>query len=113
MTLLKSSHRNTYNDKTLTDKSNRYIGSMFFKNNIIGVAFLDSSTGEFHMANAIRETFNNLLLKFSPQEVVLSKRLFILIHCGLGIQTFYKVDDWLFDFENAYEFLFPALKSNR
>ena len=49
-------------DKTLTDKSNRYIGSMFFKNNIIGVAFLDSSTGEFHIGQCEMGNINNLLL---------------------------------------------------
>ena len=51
-------------DKTLTDKSNRYIGSMFFKNNSIGVAFLDSSTGEFHIGQCEKENINNFLLKF-------------------------------------------------
>ena len=47
-------------DKTLTDKSNRYIGSMFFKHNIIGVAFLDSSTGEFHIGQCEKGNINNL-----------------------------------------------------
>ena len=96
-------------DKTLTDKSNRYIGSMFFKNNIIGVAFLDSSTGEFHIGQCEKDNINNLLLKFSPQEVVLSKK--VVYSDSLWFREYKpfitQIDDWLFDFENAYRVLFP------
>ena len=99
-------------DKTLTDKSNRYIGSMFFKKNIIGVAFLDSSTGEFHVGQCKKENINNLLLKFSPQEVVLSKKV---VYSDTIWYRAYKpfitqIDDWLFDFENAYRVLISHFK---
>ncbi|MFL3008955.1 MAG: DNA mismatch repair protein MutS [Candidatus Neomarinimicrobiota bacterium] len=99
-------------DKTLTDKSNRYIGSMFFKNNIIGVAFLDSSTGEFHIGQCEKENISNLLLKFSPQEVVLSNR--VVYSDSLWYREYKpfitQIDDWLFDFENAYRVLISHFK---
>ena len=99
-------------DKTLTDKSNRYIGSMFFKNNIIGVAFLDSSTGEFHIGQCEKGNINNLLLKFSPQEVVLSKK--VVYSDSLWYREYKpfitQIDDWLFDFENAYRVLVSHFK---
>ena len=99
-------------DKTLTDKSNRYIGSMFFKKNIIGVAFLDSSTGEFHIGQCEKENIYNLLLKFSPQEVVLSKS--IVYSDSLWYREYKpfitQIDDWLFDFESAYRVLISHFK---
>ncbi len=99
-------------DKTLTDKSNRYIGSMFFKNNIIGVAFLDSSTGEFHIGQCEKGNINNLLLKFSPQEVVLSKK--VVYSDSLWYREYKpfitQIDDWLFDFEIAYRVLISHFK---
>ena len=48
-------------DKTLNDKSNRYIGSMFFDKRFIGIAFLDTSTGEFHIGQCDKETINHIL----------------------------------------------------
>tara|TARA_Y100000768_G_scaffold345817_1_gene292981 strand:- start:293 stop:2887 length:2595 start_codon:yes stop_codon:yes gene_type:complete len=99
-------------DKTLTDKSNRYIGSMFFKNKIIGVAFLDSSTGEFHIGQCQKENINSLLLKFSPQEVVLSKK--VVYSDSLWYREYKpfitQVDDWFFDFDNAYRVLISHFK---
>lgn len=99
-------------DKTLTDKSNRYIGSMFFKNNSIGVAFLDSSTGEFHIGQCEKENINNFLLKFSPQEVVLPKK--VVYSDSLWYREYKpfitQIDDWLFDFENAYRVLVSHFK---
>ena len=94
-------------DKTLTDKSNRYIGSIFFHKNNIGLAFLDSSTGEFHIGECQKEKINNVILKFSPQEIVISNKV---VYSNTGwykeFQPFItQVDDWLFDFENAYRFL--------
>ena len=99
-------------DKTLTDKSNRYIGSMFFKKNIIGVAFLDSSTGDFHIGQCEKENINNILLKFSPQEVVISNR--VVYSDSLWYRQYKpfitQIDDWLFDFQNAYRVLISHFK---
>ena len=99
-------------DKTLTDKSNRYIGSMFFKKNIIGIAFLDSSTGEFYIGQCEKENINNVLLKFSPQEVVISNR--VVYSDSLWYREYKpfitQIDDWLFDFENAYRVLISHFK---
>ncbi len=101
-------------DKTLNDKSNRYIGSLFFKKNIIGVSFLDSSTGEFHIGQCEKENINNILLKFSPQEVVLSIR--VVYSDSLWYREYKpfitQIDDWLFDFENAYRVLTSHFKIN-
>ena len=55
--------QDSFNGKTLNDKSNRYIGSMFFDKRFIGIAF-DTSTGEFHIGQCDIETINHNMLKF-------------------------------------------------
>ena len=99
-------------DKTLNDKSNRYIGSMFFDKRFIGIAFLDTSTGEFHIGQCDIETINHNMLKFCPQEVILSNKE---VYSNSSWYKEYKpfitqVDDYLFDFENAYRVLIDHFK---
>ena len=94
-------------DRTLADKSNRYIGSLFFHKNIIGLAFLDTSTGEFHIGECEEDKINYMLLKFSPQEIVISNKV---VYSDADWFKEFKpfitqVDDWMFDFENAYRVL--------
>ena len=99
-------------DKTLNDKSNRYIGSMYFDKENIGIAFLDSSTGEFHIGQCKEENIQYNLLRFCPQEVVLANSV---TYSNSSWYHTYKpfitqVDEWLFDFENAYKVLINHFK---
>ena len=101
-------------DKTLNDKSNRYIGSMYFDKGNIGIAFLDSSTGEFHIGQCKEENLEYNLLRFCPQEVVLSNSV---TYSNSSWYHTYKpfitrVDEWLFDFENAYKVLINHFRVN-
>ena len=99
-------------DKTLNDKSNRYICSMYFDKNDIGISFLDSSTGEFHIGQCNEENIQYNLLRFCPQEVVLSNKV---TYSNSSWYREYKpfvtqIDDWLFDFEIAYRVLISHFK---
>ena len=99
-------------DRTLNDKSNRYIGSLFFAKNIIGVSFLDSSTGEFYVGQCDEKNLHNNLLKFCPQEVVISNKI---IYSNSSWHLEFKpfvtqIEDWLFDFKNAYRVLTKHFK---
>ena len=60
-------------DQALSDKSNRYIGSVSFEKNFAGFAFLDPSTGEFHMGECPADQLKDYLLKFSPSELILGE----------------------------------------
>ena len=99
-------------DKTLNDKSNRYICSMHFDKNNIGIAFLDSSTGEFHIGQCNEENIQYNLLKFCPQEVVLSSK--VIYSNSFWYNEFKpfitQVDEWFFDFEIAYRVLISHFK---
>jgi len=94
-------------DKTLNDKSNRYIGALIIRKNVSGFAFIDSSTGEFYIGECKTIQLNNVLLKFSPQEMIISDKL---VYSNLNwyqeFQPFItQIDDWMFDFDHSYRTL--------
>ena len=81
-------------------------GSMYFDKNNIGISFLDTSTGEFHIGQCNEENIQRNLLRFCPQEVVLSNKV---TYSNSSWYHEYKpfitrIDEWLFDFEIAYKF---------
>ena len=100
------------NEQLLDHKSNNFLASVYFAGDQIGVAFLDSSTGEFHIGQCDKGNINNLLLKFSPQEVVLSKK--VVYSDSLWFREYKpfitQIDVCLFDFETAYRVLVSHFK---
>jgi DNA mismatch repair protein MutS len=64
----------SYNDKTLEHKSNNFLSSLHVQKNLVGIAFLDVSTGEFLAAQGNWEYVNKLLQSFSPSEVIYEKQ---------------------------------------
>lgn len=90
------------NDTILNHKENNFLCSIHFaKNNIIGVSFLDISTGEFLTSEGTRENIDKLLSNFSPKEVLLEnskkKKFEELFGYGWMVTV---LDDWVFT-ENA------------
>jgi DNA mismatch repair protein MutS len=90
------------NDTVLNHKENNFLCSVHFaKNNIIGISFLDISTGEFLTTEGTHESIDKLLSNFSPKEVLVEhnkKRKFEeLFGSGWLISA---LDDWIFT-ENA------------
>lgn len=90
------------NDTVLNHKENNFLCSVHFaKNNIIGISFLDISTGEFLTTEGTHESIDKLLSNFSPKEVLVEhnkKRKFEeLFGSGWMISA---LDDWIFT-ENA------------
>ena len=62
------------NDEVLHSKTNNFLASVHFGKNLIGVAFLDISTGEFLTSQGGVEYIDKLLQNFSPSEVLISKK---------------------------------------
>jgi DNA mismatch repair protein MutS len=64
----------SYNDKVLDNKSNNFLASVHIGKSIIGISFLDISTGEFFVSQGNSSYIGKLLQSFSPSEVVYQKQ---------------------------------------
>lgn len=95
-----------FGDNILSQKSNNYLGAIYFDKNSIGVSFVDISTGEFHVAQGNAEYIDKLLQGFRPTEVVFqkNKRQEFLETFGDKFYTF-AMDDWAFTSDYANELL--------
>jgi DNA mismatch repair protein MutS len=106
----------SYNDNVLDTKQNNYLASVSFSSfskDVLGVAFLDISTGEFLCSQGNIAYIEKLLQSFSPSEVLYCKKnrqdftnLF-----GDKFNTF-GLDDWAFKHEFTYPLLTNHFKTN-
>ncbi|MEX8546481.1 MAG: DNA mismatch repair protein MutS [Mucilaginibacter sp.] len=96
----------SYNDNILNQKANNYVAALHFDKNLIGLALLDISTGEFLAAQGDAEYIDQLLQSYRPNEVVFSKQKQkdFAETFGSGFYT-YTLDDWAFTFDFASETL--------
>ena len=101
------------NDEVLQSKSNNFLASIYFGKRIIGVSFLDVSTGEFLAAQGNEEYIDKLLQNFNPSEVLIPKQnkndfkeLF-----GEDYHNFY-LEDWVYKEDYAFETLTGHFQTN-
>ncbi|HKK11737.1 MAG TPA: DNA mismatch repair protein MutS, partial [Flavobacteriaceae bacterium] len=94
------------NDDILQSKSNNFLAAVCFGRQLIGVAFLDVSTGEFLISQGNAEYVDKLLQNFSPSEILISKpkKLEFRDTFGEDFHTFY-LEDWVFQDDYANETL--------
>lgn len=94
------------NDDLLQSKSNNFLAALHFSGELIGVAFLDVSTGEFLLAQGSAEYIDKLLQNFNPSEVIFSKQKRKLMAETLGGDYhFFHLEDWVFQIDYAQETL--------
>jgi DNA mismatch repair protein MutS len=106
----------SYNDNVLDMKRNNYLASVSFSSfskEIVGIAFLDISTGEFLCSQGNVSYIEKLLQSFSPSEVLFCKknRQEFTNYFGDKFNTF-GLDDWAFKHEFAYPLLTNHFKTN-
>ncbi|MEL4308663.1 DNA mismatch repair protein MutS [Joostella sp. CR20] len=94
------------NDDILTAKSNNFLSAIFFGKKMLGISFLDVSTGEFLTAEGDEEYIAKLLQNFSPSEVLISKKnkADFLASFGKEFHTFF-MEDWIFQEDYTQETL--------
>lgn len=94
----------SYSDTTLNHKENNFLASVFINKNIVGLAFLDISTGEFLLAEGTAEYADKLLNSFSPKEVLFdrSHRKDFESMFGTGFFS-YPLEDWAYIPDSANE----------
>jgi len=106
----------SYHDNVLDMKQNNYLASISFSafsKEILGVAFLDISTGEFLCSQGNVAYVEKLLQSFSPSEVLFCKknRQEYTKIFGDKYLTF-ALDDWAFKYEFAYPLLTNHFNTN-
>jgi len=84
-------------DNVLEQRSNNFLCSIHFDGDILGLAFLDISTGEFLIAEGDVSYAQKLIQNFSPNELVFRKSFRSRFHeiFGDGHCTF-TMEDWVF-----------------
>jgi DNA mismatch repair protein MutS len=94
------------NDEVLQSKTNNFLASVYFANRIIGISFLDVSTGEFLTAQGNAEYIDKLLQNFNPSEVLVPKNSKNDFRETFGddYHSFY-LEDWIYKEDYALETL--------
>ncbi|MDB2456855.1 DNA mismatch repair protein MutS [Flavobacteriaceae bacterium] len=94
------------NDDVLEQKKNNYLAAVHPGKKNWGVSFLDISTGDFLTSEGSVDHIDQLLQKFNPSEVLISKpkKNYFTEHFGTQHAAFY-MEDWVFQKEFCTELL--------
>lgn len=104
----------SYNDEVLSQNSNNFLAAVHFasKNGLVGVSFLDVSTGEFLLAEGNEEYVDKLLQSFQPSEILFQKQYKKQFEACFGTGFFtYMLEDWVFSQEFGEETLLKHFKT--
>lgn len=86
-----------YNDNVLSHRENNFLACVHLAGHCAGVAFLDASTGEFHVAQGSVEYVDKLLSNYIPKEVLYQKGREQPFAEAFGTKYYtYKMDEWSF-----------------
>jgi DNA mismatch repair protein MutS len=101
------------NDEVLHSKSNNFLASVHFGKKMLGVSFLDVSTGEFLTAQGNEEYIDKLLQNFSPSEILVPKQNKAQFRQVFGedFHTFF-LEDWIYKEDYAIETLTKHFQTN-
>ena len=103
----------SFNEQVLTSSQNNFLCALYFGKKNIGASFLDVSTGEFLLTEGGRDHIDKLINGFDPKEVIYPKnnnKEFKEL-CGENRFSF-KMDDWVYKTDFAYEILTKHFKTN-
>ncbi len=102
----------SYNDKVLETKQSNYLASVYEQNMQWAVAFLDISTGEFHVSEGSIVSIKKLLDAYKPSEWLMSKQQQSLVQELLGTPTsFQTLESWVYESSTAHEALCRQFKT--
>jgi DNA mismatch repair protein MutS len=103
----------SYSDNIVQQKSNNYLASLCFDKSLIGVSFLDISTGEFLVAQGNADYIDKLLQGFKPSEVIFSKRCYNEFIGSFGDKFYtYTLDEWPYSGDYARDILLKHFDVN-
>lgn len=89
-------------DNVLNYKENNFLAAVHFGKGVIGVSFLDISTGEFLTGEGTFDYVKKLLGSFGPKEVLYDRDRKADFERYFGIRwCVFELDDWVFTEQNA------------
>ena len=101
------------NDNVLDHRQNNFLAAIHFgEGRIIGVAFLDISTGEFLTAEGEADYIDKLLANFAPKELLVERdKRRRLDETLTGRYLTFDLDDWIFTREAATDRLLKQFET--
>ena len=105
----------TLNDKILESGKNNYLASVYcdVKEEIMGLAFIDVSTGDFFCLKGDTNYADKILATLSPSEILVAKKDFRHFTNRFGEKYYVtKQDDWIFKADYAQEKLLSLFKTH-
>jgi DNA mismatch repair protein MutS len=103
----------SYSDNIVQQKSNNYLASIYFEKSVVGISFLDISTGEFLVAQGTVSYVDKLLQGFKPTEVIMPRKQSkeFLEQFGSSYYTYF-LDEWPYSGDYANENLLKHFEVN-
>tara|TARA_R110002051_G_scaffold159536_1_gene230883 strand:+ start:29749 stop:32361 length:2613 start_codon:yes stop_codon:yes gene_type:complete len=101
-----------FNDDILNAKTNNFLCAVHFGRKLIGISFLDISTGEFLTSEGNEDQIDKLLQNFAPNEVLVSKvhKKEFIEQFGKQFHTFF-MEDWVYQEDYALQTLTEHFKT--
>ncbi|MBQ9651603.1 MAG: DNA mismatch repair protein MutS [Prevotella sp.] len=89
-------------DNVLNHKENNFLAAVHYGKGVMGVAFLDISTGEFLAGEGNADYVEKLLGNFQPKEVLYERGRRHDFEANFGTKYFtFEMDDWVFTEQTA------------
>ncbi|HCN11334.1 MAG TPA: DNA mismatch repair protein MutS, partial [Chryseobacterium sp.] len=100
----------TFNEQVLTSKKNNFLLSIHKEKEKFGMALVDISTGEFLVSEGNLEKLLHLVSTFDPSEIIYQRTT--ELPSQLKNKNSFKLEDWAFQYNYAYEKLTNHFKTN-
>lgn len=101
------------NDKLLEHNSNNFLAAIHFTESILGIAFLDISTGEFFTAEGNAEYIDKLLQSLKPAEIIFQRSFQKQFKEIFGTKFYtYTLESWIFEEAFATETLLKHFQTH-
>ncbi|MFC3754841.1 DNA mismatch repair protein MutS [Chryseobacterium tructae] len=100
----------TFNDQVLNSKKNNFLLSLHKEKEKYGIALVDISTGEFLVSEGNLEKLLHIVNTFDPSEIIFQRS--VQIPDQIKNKNAFKLEDWAFQYNFAYEKLTNHFKTN-
>lgn len=99
----------TFNEQVLSSKKNNFLLSVHKEKEKFGLALVDVSTGELLVTEANLEQLLHIVGTFDPSEIIYQRSH--QLPCQLQNRHTFKLEDWAFQYNYAYEKLTAHFKT--